>query len=233
MIKENEFVQCLRGTEKAIPMGRSLFYRYWQPLLALTVLTAACFWLIIPSHKVCVVGRALGEHWYSIYNCMLASAAVLFLMTAHKLRKPELSWRAWDLAVCCALCSLGGKLIPLDRPSGGPHGFPSGHALTAFATACLLLNMFPKVSPYAFVIAVAVGWSRVEIREHYPYQVIIGAILGIIVGAAVSHAKDNEGVLLPRLLRKRRGNAPTAIPIESGIVHDAGNGELPSIGTLK
>jgi membrane-associated phospholipid phosphatase len=134
----------------------------------------------------------------------LFAATVLFFVTAKKKNRPELGWRVWDITLCCAILSLGFKLAPLPRPDGGPHGFPSGHCLTAFAVSCLLMRKFPKLSQYAFAIAVAVGWSRVEIREHFVYQVLFGAIFGIVVGLAVALAEDNLGVLLPRLLRGRK-----------------------------
>ena len=153
-------------------------------------------------------GRALGEHWYSIYNCMLVGSGILMLIAARLMKRPALGWRVWDLTLCCAIASLGCKLFALPRPSGGPHGFPSGHALTAFAAACLLQKTFPRISPYAFIIAVGVGWSRVEIREHFVYQVLIGALMGVLVGTAVANARDNEGVLLPRILRRRQCSSP-------------------------
>jgi membrane-associated phospholipid phosphatase len=201
MINDSNIIEVQTGARTF--EWRPIVSRYWQPALAYVVLGAACQWAIIPTHLVCTIGRLLGEHWYSIYNCMLAVAAMLLFTTARKTNNPALSWRVWDIALCCAIFSLCGKLIPLDRPDGGPHGFPSGHALTAFAAACLLMRTYPKVSPYAFAVATLVGWSRVEIREHFMYQVMIGALLGIIVGMAVSHSKENVGVLLPRIIRRQ------------------------------
>ena len=200
-MNDREIVPGTHSTA-AIVGGPSL-KTYAQPLLAFAALAFACCFAIIPTHKVCMVGRALGEHWYSIYNCMLAATAALFFLIARKLNRPDLSWGVWDITLCCAILSLGFKLVPLRRPDGAMHGFPSGHSLTAFAVSSLLLHKFPKLSPYAFAIAVAVGWSRVEIREHFVYQVLIGAVMGVIVGAAVSHAKENVGVLLPRIIRRQ------------------------------
>jgi len=185
--------------------GYASAYAAWfvQPAIAFVALTVLCLWGIVPCRILCNAGRILGEHWYSVYNGMLLFATILIFVTARRNATPALWWRAWDLTLCCAVISLGGKLIPLDRPDGGPHGFPSGHALTAFAASCLLMKVFPKLSPIAFTIAVAVGWSRVEIREHFTYQVLIGALLGVLVGTGVSFAKDNVGMLLPRLVRRR------------------------------
>ena len=175
--------------------------RFWQPLIAYVVLVIACLWAVVPSPTLDVAGHILGEHWYSLYNFMLAAAAILVFLRARLKHDPSIAWRVFDLAVCGAIVTGIGKLgFPhLTRPSGGPSGFPSGHALTAFAASWLLMETFPNVSPYAFLIAVAVGWSRVEIHEHYTYQVLIGAALGMMVGSAITRAP--HGILLPRLFR--------------------------------
>ena len=170
------------------------------------MLVISCLWAIVPSPTLDVAGHVLGEHWYSLYNLMLAAAATLVFLRARLRHDPGLAWRVLDLAVCGAIVTGIGKLgFPLlTRPSGGPSGFPSGHALTAFAASWLLMETFPNVSPYAFLIAVAVGWSRVEIHEHYIYQVLIGAPLGMMVGYAITRAPHGVGVLLapPALVPK-------------------------------
>ena len=174
---------------------------YWQPFVAYTVLVIACLWAVVPSPALDVAGHVLGEHWYSLYNLMLAAAAFLVFLRARLRQDPGLAWRVFDLGLCGAIVTGIGKLgFPfLTRPSGGPSGFPSGHALTAFAASWLLMETFPNVSPFAFLIAVAVGWSRVEIHEHYTYQVLIGAPLGMLVGYAITRAPHGVGVLLPRI----------------------------------
>ncbi|MBV9850274.1 MAG: phosphatase PAP2 family protein [Armatimonadetes bacterium] len=183
---------------------RSLGARYWQPVVAYMVLVISCLWAVVPSPTLNIAGHVLGEHWYSLYNVLLAAAATLVFLRARLRHDPGLAWRVFDLALCCAIVTGIGKLgFPhLTRPSGGPSGFPSGHVLTAFAASWLLMETFPNVSPYAFLIAVAVGWSRVEIREHYMYQVLIGAPLGMMVGHFVTRAPHGIGVLLPRLIRR-------------------------------
>ena len=159
------------------------------------MLVVSCLWAVVPSPTLDVAGHILGEHWYSLYNLMLAAAATLVFLRARLRHDPGLAWRVLDLAVCGAIVTGIGKFgFPhLHRPSGGPSGFPSGHALTAFATAWLLMETFPNVSPYAFLIAVAVGWSRVEIHEHYIYQVLIGAALGMLVGFGITRAPHGVG----------------------------------------
>jgi membrane-associated phospholipid phosphatase len=55
----------------------------------------------------------------------------------------------------------------------------------------------PKLAPVWFGLALAIGWSRIETSEHYPYQVILGGLLGCALGYAMTHLAG--GLLFPRL----------------------------------
>jgi undecaprenyl-diphosphatase len=68
-----------------------------------------------------------------------------------------------------------------------PHdgSFPSGHAATSFAAATILSFAFPRLTPYLFVLAAAVAWSRVYVGVHYPLDVLGGAVLGALVATAL------------------------------------------------
>ena len=183
----------------AHPLSR----HYWQPVIAYALLVISCLWAIVPSRALSFDGHLLGEGTFSIYNILLACAAILMFLAARLKHDATIAWRVFDLTLGCMIVSWGlkGAFPHLTRPSGGEHGFPSGHALTAFAASWLLMEAFPNVSPFAFLIAVAVGWSRVEIHEHYTYQVLSGAPMGMLIGYFVTRAPRGVGVLLPRLLR--------------------------------
>lgn len=58
--------------------------------------------------------------------------------------------------------------------------FPSGHTSTAFATATTLSLEFKKwyVVVPAYAWAASVGYSRMYLGEHYPSDVIAGAVVG-------------------------------------------------------
>ena len=59
--------------------------------------------------------------------------------------------------------------------------FPSGHTSTAFATAAALSITFHKwyVTVPAYLWATGVGYSRINLGEHYPSDVLVGAAVGI------------------------------------------------------
>jgi undecaprenyl-diphosphatase len=81
---------------------------------------------------------------------------------------------------------------PLRYPSQDPlvavpdtASFPSGHAATSFAGATILAFAFPRVAPLFYVLATAVGFSRVYLGVHYPLDIVGGAVLGTLIALAL------------------------------------------------
>ena len=56
--------------------------------------------------------------------------------------------------------------------------FPSGHSVTAFASATALAFMAPRLGKWLLVLAVLIALSRVVTGAHYPSDVMAGAALG-------------------------------------------------------
>jgi undecaprenyl-diphosphatase len=85
------------------------------------------------------------------------------------------------------LATLLKNVVGTRRPSDGgplitiPHSdsFPSGHTATSFACATVLAALVPRAAPAFYVLALAIGYSRVYVGVHWPLDVVGGAVLGI------------------------------------------------------
>lgn len=66
-------------------------------------------------------------------------------------------------------------VIPSDQFS-----FPSGHTMAAFVMATSFCYYFPIFAPVVYLLAGAIGLSRIILGVHFPTDVIIGALLGIL-----------------------------------------------------
>ena len=61
--------------------------------------------------------------------------------------------------------------------------FPSGHTASSFAAAAALTAYYPKAAPLAFLLATGVGVSRVHLGHHFPSDVAVGSLIGLMTGA--------------------------------------------------
>jgi undecaprenyl-diphosphatase len=59
--------------------------------------------------------------------------------------------------------------------------FPSGHTATSFACAMVLARA-GRVKILPIMLAVLIGFSRIYVGVHYPTDVMVGALIGIICG---------------------------------------------------
>lgn len=134
---------------------------------------------------------------------LILSAALWSLGTLA--RRPR--WRAAALAALlassiagvtanCLRLTLGRPRPNAELPDGlyGPrndhryHAFPSGHSATAMGSATAMAIALPPTAAPAVGAALAVGWSRIYLRQHHPSDVIAGFTLGIAAGIALGLA---------------------------------------------
>jgi undecaprenyl-diphosphatase len=109
-------------------------------------------------------------------------------------------------AVADGLAALLKLAVGTGRPAGGgplitiPHSdsFPSGHAATSFACATVLTTIAPRAAPAFYLLALAIGYSRVYVGVHWPLDVVGGAALGVATALLLLAAARRRSVRLRR-----------------------------------
>lgn len=131
------------------------------------------------------------------------SAGIVWLTLAFvAFFRPRDRAAAWRVVLTVALCYgvVDGLLKPLigrarpdltgiaaratDPPRELPpqptsHAFPSGHATSTFGAAVAVSRMWPSTRALWWAFAVLVGYSRIYLGHHYPFDVLGGAVLGV------------------------------------------------------
>lgn len=126
----------------------------------------------------------------------LGAGVVLPALTDHA-NGTHHSLRVIDSVVTSVTASEILKLAVHERrpsPSHSNDSFPSGHTTAAFALASNLSIYYPRQAPFWYVGATAIGWSRLELREHHWQDVLAGAALGYWTGTV--EGRSRHGLLL-------------------------------------
>lgn len=71
----------------------------------------------------------------------------------------------------------------ISAPSG--YSFPSGHTTSSFAVAAVLAKKIKKYQIVFWILAFSISFSRLYLLVHYPSDVIVGAILGLLCSLIV------------------------------------------------
>lgn len=65
------------------------------------------------------------------------------------------------------------------------YSFPSGHTMTAFAAAAIILHANKRLGIAAYILAAVIAFSRLYLYVHFPTDVLAGAVIGTLIGIAV------------------------------------------------
>ena len=113
--------------------------------------------------------------------------------------------RQWKLIVLEALVLNLAVLILKEafmrpRPPGSTafsFGYPSGHSARALWVALHLSEVYPSFKPLFLIYALLVGWSRIELCQHYPIDIIGGYLVAysVLEGSRLIRRKgEGKGV---------------------------------------
>ncbi len=69
--------------------------------------------------------------------------------------------------------------------------FPSDHTLLSFAVAMAVWQYDRKWGSIFFVLAALVGLSRVAAGVHYPFDIVAGAVIGVVASLFVKRFLDS------------------------------------------
>lgn len=83
-------------------------------------------------------------------------------------------------------------------PGTGDWSFPSNHSVIAFAAAVALWFAFRGLGRIAGVAAVLMAASRVWIGVHYPHDVVVGALVGVLVAIPLAALAARAAQLVDR-----------------------------------
>lgn len=64
----------------------------------------------------------------------------------------------------------------------GSYSMPSSHAVNNFAAAVFFSKLFPKYKIPLYIVASIMAFSRPYVGVHYPADIIVGAVVGIVIG---------------------------------------------------
>lgn len=73
-----------------------------------------------------------------------------------------------------------------------PNSFPSGHSSSTFSVVTVLVNQFWQnkiLVAFLIFFALLIGFSRIYCGVHYPIDVAVGAIVGILSGVVILKLK--------------------------------------------
>ena len=174
-----------------VPLYRLLRDRVYDPRLG--------------GHRVSYWGSYLGEGYVDA-----AAFAAVGLLGKKKGRRVCLE--GLESLAAAALVSRGAKLaFRLERPSFDPghkhwfsrlsaDSFPSGHAMSAFASAAVLSTEYPELAPVFYLVATYVGLARVQQGTHWVSDVLVGAAIGMALGSAAVRI-NNQWAFSPGVSR--------------------------------
>lgn len=74
--------------------------------------------------------------------------------------------------------------IALLIASPKDFSFPSGHTLSSFIAAIILLKEDKKFGYVAMILAIFIAFSRMYLYVHFPSDILAGVVLAILIGFA-------------------------------------------------
>lgn len=148
------------------------------------------------------VGQSKTYDWFFIFLAeYLPYITVALALILIVLWKKSLTHKLQFLFVFCVITGISYLFIyfvihqiwPRQRPFFESEGvrslidtvgnsFPSKHAFFFFVLATMMSGVRKNIGFWFFIIAILISMGRILVGVHYPFDVLVGAVLGIIIG---------------------------------------------------
>lgn len=81
------------------------------------------------------------------------------------------------------------------KTSSSKKSFPSNHSANIFFIYFLLSTLYYNKSKYFLFIALMISISRIYIGVHYPFDVLSGAMIGILIGYLMKYLLIRQNII--------------------------------------
>jgi len=72
-----------------------------------------------------------------------------------------------------------GQTSLIQKSPGQMSSIPSTLSAVAMVVALILALLFPKINSVIFILPFVIGWSTIYLGNHYPFDVVMGWMIGI------------------------------------------------------
>ena len=137
------------------------------------------FWLPVHILMFILIVKNYGKGSWIIIACVALSIAFANTLTSEIMKPIFLRLRpSHEIHLQQLIHSVNGY-------KGGKYGFASSHAANTFALASFLWLLFRtqyKHTGWLFLWAVVVTYTRIYLGVHYPGDVVVGGLIGLLSG---------------------------------------------------
>jgi undecaprenyl-diphosphatase len=155
------------GTPWADPFFLALSYWFFYFVLAAVFLRI--FWKIIHAKSFIEKKKFFKEGLVLIFSLLITWIVVILIKVLVSAPRP--------FEVIDSVRTLG--------LYGGGDSFPSGHTAIAAAIAGAIKPYHPRAGLLLILFALLVGISRVYLGVHFPIDVIVGFLIGLVISDIV------------------------------------------------
>jgi len=93
------------------------------------------------------------------------------------------------------------KVNLVGAPPRGKTSFPSGHAQGAFSSAIVLGELFRRLRWPLIAVATMIALSRIYVGAHFPIDVLVGSLLGVVGGLIAIYLRRRQLARAPALVQ--------------------------------